>query len=50
MVLAHKSDERLGFGALIERHLADGCGKNNRRWREWQGLYAEDMNYADAAS
>jgi len=30
LVLVRELDERLGFGELIERHLADGRGKNTQ--------------------
>ena len=31
LVLVRELDERLGFGELIERHLADARGKNTQR-------------------
>ena len=30
LLLVRELDERLGFGALIERHLADARGKNTQ--------------------
>ena len=32
LLLVRELDERLGFGALIERHWADARGKNSCRW------------------
>lgn len=50
LVLVRELDERLGFGELIERHLADGRGKNSQLpFADLlrQSVYSRLAGYAD---
>ena len=50
LVLVRELNERLGFGELIERHLADGSGKNTQLpLAEWlrQSVYSRLAGYED---
>jgi hypothetical protein len=50
LLLVRELDERLGFGALIERHLADARGKNTQLPLTdlvWQSVYSRLAGYED---